>query len=143
MHIAQVNVTVAVAALDDPVMAPFVARLGALDALAREAPGFVARPRPGEVARADVVAFGDPDRTVVNWSVWASPARLRAFTYGREHLAAMRELRHLFLPAAGPQLALWWVPVGQAVTPGMAYERLSRIRADGPGPAAFTFDAPY
>jgi Domain of unknown function (DUF3291) len=142
-HLAQVNLAVAVAPADDPVMADFVALLGPLDELARAAPGFVSRPSPGELDRADLAVFGDSDRTVVNWTVWSSLEAFRAFTYGPAHLAAMRRFRHCFLPATAAHLALWWIEAGQEITPAMAYDRLSRLRADGPSPSSFTLDAPH
>lgn len=42
-HIAQINIARMLAPLDDPSMATFVARLGEINALADESPGFVWR----------------------------------------------------------------------------------------------------
>jgi Domain of unknown function (DUF3291) len=90
-----------------------------------------------------VAAFGDLSRTVVNWSVWASLAAFRAFTYDGAHLAAMRDFRDRFVRPTEPHLACWWLPAGERVTPASAYDRLDHLRRHGPGPASFPLDAPY
>jgi hypothetical protein len=114
-QLAQVNVAVAVASLDQPAMAGFVALLDPLDELARCSPGFAWRPGPA-VSDDELAPFGDPMRVVANWSVWESVEALRTFVYGSEHLAAMRQRRQWFRPASEPHLALWWVEAGARPT---------------------------
>lgn len=40
-------------------------------------------------------------------------------------------------------MALWWVPVGHVPTVEGALARLEQLRANGPGPTAFTFAQAY
>jgi hypothetical protein len=40
-------------------------------------------------------------------------------------------------------LALWWVPAGVLPTRAEAFERLDRLRADGPGEHAFDFKSRF
>jgi Domain of unknown function (DUF3291) len=138
-HLAQVNVAAAVAPLDQPAMAGFVALLDPLDALARRSPGFVWRPGPA-VPDDELAPFGDPMWVVPNWSVWESVEALRAFAYGREHLAALRQRQRWFRPLGEPHLALWWVEAGARPTGAQAHERLALLRRAGPTPLAFTLD---
>jgi Domain of unknown function (DUF3291) len=113
MQLAQVNVAEAVAPLSSPQLRGFVLALDRLDELARRSPGFVWRPRPEDVTVADLALFGDPDRVVPNLSVWASAEALLAFTYGGEHLAAMRRRRQWFRPLGVASVALWWAAGGE------------------------------
>lgn len=132
MQLAQVNVAEAVAPLSSPRLRGFVELLDRLDELARRSPGFVWRPRPEDVTTADVALFGDPDRVVPNLSVWASPEALLAFTYGGQHLAAMRRRRQWFRPLGVGAVALWWVADGERPSFAEARRRLELLRRDGP-----------
>ena len=138
MQLAQVNVAEAVASVSSPELSEFVLLLDRLDELARRSPGFVWRPRPEDVRVADVALFGDPDRVVPNLSVWASAEALLAFTYGGEHLAAMRRRRQWFRPLGAASVALWWVADGERPSFAEARRRLERLRRDGPNREVFT-----
>jgi hypothetical protein len=142
-QLAQVNVAVAVAGLDEPEMAGFLELLGPLDEAARRSPGFVWRPRPGEVSDAELAVFGDPTRVIANWSVWDSLDSFRGYVSGPEHRAAMRQRRRWFTPMDGPAMALWWVPAGHRPGGGEAHRRLELLRRHGPAPDSFTPRHPY
>lgn len=143
-HLAQLNVAYPRAPLDDPSMAGFADELEVVNALADAAPGFVWR-LVGE-GSADATAmrpFG-PD-LMVNMSVWESVEALRDFAYrDANHLEQLRRRREWFShEQLGSHLVLWWIPAGTVPTVDEAWQRLSLLNAEGPGPDAFTFRALY
>jgi heme-degrading monooxygenase HmoA len=141
-HLAQVNIGRMRAPLDDPLMAKFVARLDEINAIADASPGFVWRLQSAEGNATSVRAFDDP-HLLINMSVWESLDALSAYVYASAHRGVMRRRREWFARFDGPYMALWWVPAGHIPTVDEAKERLERLRAYGPSPAAFTFKAPF
>ena len=118
-------------------LADFVARLEAVNALADASPGFVWRLQSDEGDATSIRAFDD-ERLITNMSVWESIEALWDFVYDGDHLAVMRRRREWF-ERIEMHMCLWWVPAGHI--PGLeeAKERLARLRAEGPTPHAFTF----
>ena len=141
-HLAQVNIGRMRAPLDSPELAGFVAALEPVNALADAAPGFVWRLQTEDGNATGVRAFewdaAGSAGVLVNMSVWESVEALAAFVYAGPHLAVLRRRREWFELMRESQTALWWVPAG--VRPGTAdaEDRLRRLRAHGPTPAAFT-----
>jgi hypothetical protein len=144
LHLAQLNIAIPRAPLDDPSMAGFTNDLSAINALADAAPGFVWR----------LVGDGDDDATglrpfgpnvMVNLSVWESVEALRNFTYGdANHLESLRRRREWFShEGLGSHLVLWWIPAGTIPTLDEAGRRLALLDQQGPGPAAFTLRTPF
>ena len=70
-HIAQMNVGRAVAPVDSPALADFMAALDGINALADAAPGFVWRLQTEAGNATDIKPTEDP-QFIVNMSVWAS-----------------------------------------------------------------------
>jgi len=139
-HLAQLNIALPAAPLDDPVMAGFVAGLEPLNALADRSPGFVWR-LVDEGGR-DATGLRLPETpadTMVNMSVWESLDALRGYVYRSGHLDLLRRRREWFRHPDGPYQVLWWVPAGHLPTLAEAAERLALLAAEGPGPDAFTF----
>ena len=141
-HLAQLNVARALAPLDSPRMADFVARLAAVNALADAAPGFVWRLQT-EDGDATAVRPYDDDRVIVNMSVWASLDALRDYVYRSAHTDVMRRRREWFARMADAYVVLWWVPDGHRPSVAEAVARLDALRRDGPTGHAFTFRAPF
>ncbi len=141
-HLAQVNIGRFLAPRDDPANKDFMDALAHVNARAEAAPGFVWR-LTGEGDNAiDLNPFEDPDMAI-NLSVWTDMNALAAFVYrDPEHRAFMRRRKEWFAHMAF-YLALWWIPEGHRPTMEEARERLARLAADGPGPQAFTFKAPF
>lgn len=131
-QIAQINIARAIAPLDDPQMADFVAQIADLNALAEQSPGFVWR-------WDDAPPEGTDPRLLLNVGVWASVEALADFTYHGAHRAALARRRRWFAPPDGPHLALWWVEAGCRPGPEEGFRRLAVLAAEGPSPAAFTF----
>jgi hypothetical protein len=141
-HLAQLNVGVLRAPLNRPELADFVAQLEPVNALADAAPGFVWRLQTDAGDATDIRPFDD-EMIAINCSVWESLEALWNFTYRSAHLDVMRHRREWFQRMVEPYLVLWWVPAGHIPTIDEALARLAQLRAQGPGPAAFTFKEPH
>ncbi|NYH52363.1 hypothetical protein HNR06_001952 [Nocardiopsis arvandica] len=136
-HLAQINVGVLKAPLDDPSMAGFAERIDPVNALADEAPGFVWRlVEEGAGDATGLRPFGDA--LLINYSVWEDVESLWNFTYRSEHLELLRGRREWFERIEEAYLALWWVPSGTIPTVEEAGRRLDLLREHGPTPEAFT-----
>ena len=148
-QIAQLNVARAVAPLDHPRMADFMALLDEINQLAERSPGFVWRyltdsRDPGQRELAD-------PRVLFNMSVWESVEALHGYAYKTRHGKVFAARKKWFaewkehspsvqeLGAGAPFLALWWVPAGHVPSPAEGIERLRLLATHGPGPQAFTF----
>lgn len=140
-HLAQVNIGLAKAPVDSPVLADFVAMLDPINALADDYPGFVWRLQT-EDGNATAVRPYDDERIMVNMSVWESVDDLAAFVYRSGHVDVMRRRREWF-ERIETYMALWWVPAGHVPTVAEAQERLAHLSEHGPTPRAFTFKARF
>ena len=136
-HIAEVNVGIARAGTDSPLMADFMAALDPINALADDAPGFVWRLQTEDGNATAIRPFED-ERMLVNMSVWESIDGLAEFVYRSGHVEVMRRRREWF-ERIDLVLALWWVPAGHIPSLAEARERLDHLAAHGPTPFAFTF----
>ena len=146
-ELAQVNVGRLAAPLESAQLAPFVAALDSVNAVADAAPGFVWRLQTESGNATDVVAFewdaGDSAGVIVNMSVWRDVDSLAAFVFGGEHVAIMKQRRAFFIPMREAYTACWWVPRGQRPTTDDAEARIRHLRAHGPTPYAFTLRAHF
>lgn len=133
-HLAQVNVARAIAPLDDPRLAEFVARIAELNAAAEAAPGFVWRYRDDD----ESPAIEDPS-LLFNLSVWESPEALQSYVRGGIHMPVMRRRAEWFERRDAPSLALWWIPAGERPGAREAMARLDCLAKHGPTERAFTF----
>jgi len=141
-HVAQVNIALPRAPLDDPGLGDFVAMLAPINALADASPGFVWRLQ-GETGDATGIrAFGD-DRILVNLSVWETIEALGAFVFTSRHAEVLRRRRDWFEQMAEAYLALWWIPAGTTPTVQEAERRLATLRERGPSSDAFTLREPF
>ena len=137
-QIAQLNVARAVAPLDDPRLADFMALLDEVNLLAERSPGFVWRLQ-GASGSATDVSVGDDPRVIVNLTVWESADDLFAFTYRSGHREVFARRFEWFERREGPSVALWWQPPGTIPTIEEAFRRLQLLADHGPTPEAFTF----
>jgi Domain of unknown function (DUF3291) len=142
-HLAQLNVGLARAPTDSPVMADFMAGIEPVNALADTEPGFVWRLQDGDGPGATALRPRGPD-FMVNMSVWESLEALRDFVYrSGPHLDFMRRRRNWFYPMGQDHLVLWWVPAGHVPDLDEGLSRLDLLRSNGPSRLAFTFHDPY
>jgi hypothetical protein len=137
-HVAQLNVGRAVAPLDGPELADFMAWLDRINALAERSPGFVWRLQ-GDNGNNTALKVSDDPQFIVNMSVWESIDDLHAFTYRSNHKTVFARRFEWFERAAGPNMVMWWVPAGTLPDVHDALERLERLTTRGPSPEAFTF----
>ncbi len=137
-HLAQVNMAHALAPLDDPLLAEFMAKLDEINALADRSPGFVWRLQSESGNATDIDVSPDP-RLLINLSVWDSLESLFGYVYRSGHAEVMRRRRKWFERMSGPYVALWWVPAGHRPGVEEALARLEILKQDGPTPRAFTF----
>jgi hypothetical protein len=143
-HLAQINVARAVAPLDDPSMAEFVAQLDAVNAVADASPGFRWRLKSENGRPSSYVPGTDDDRMLINLTVWDSVEALRQYVYRtHEHAAVFRDRRKWFEVPESPLFALWWVTAGHIPTVEEGFARLARLRECGPTADAFTFKATF
>ncbi|RKS06216.1 uncharacterized protein DUF3291 [Nocardiopsis sp. Huas11] len=141
-HLAQINLGLLKAELDDPSMKGFTDQLEPINALADHAPGFVWRLiEEGEADATALRPFGPS--TIVNFSVWRDVEALWDFTYRSEHLDLLRRRRTWFERMDGVLLALWWIPAGTIPTVEEAGRKLDLLREIGPSPEAFTLRTPF
>jgi len=137
-HIAQVNIGRIKAALEDPVMSGFVARLDEINALADRSPGFVWRLQ-STGGNATYLRPYDDDRILINMSVWQTVESLRDYVYRTAHAELLRHRQEWFEKFAGAYAALWWVPAGHIPSVDEAKKRLAHLDRHGPTQFAFTF----
>jgi hypothetical protein len=128
--------------MNDPIMAEFVANLPAINALADETQGFVWRLQTEDGDATAVRPYAD-ERILINLSVWADLAALRAYVYRSAHASVMRRRREWFERFEGIYVALWWVPAGHRPSVEEAVARLAHLEAHGPTPYAFSFAQPF
>jgi hypothetical protein len=138
LHIAQVNIGRMKGALEDPVMADFVARLDEINALADRSPGFVWRLQT-DSGNATYLRPYDDDRILFNMSVWESVEQLKRYVYYTAHVEVLKRRHDWFERFSGAYTALWWVPQGHRPSVDEAKQRLAHLDAHGPTAFAFTF----
>ncbi len=141
-HIAQTNIARALAPLEDPVMAGFVARLEEINKLADDAPGFVWRFQ-SEEGNATYLRPYDDDRIIFNMSVWESVNALKSYVYGSAHSEVMRNRREWFDKMSDAYSVLWWIKAGDIPSVREAKLRLEYLQENGPSIHAFTFKKLY
>lgn len=140
-HLAELNIGRIAAPLDDPRMADFTNNLELINGLADRSPGFVWRlVDEGTDDATNLRPFGED--TIVNLSVWQTPKDLQAYMYRTEHLEFLRRRREWFVPLGDAHSVGWWVPAGHRPDLAEAWDRLKKLRADGPSSEAFTLRAP-
>ena len=137
-QLAQINIGRAVAPMDDPRMAEFMAQLDEINALADRAPGFVWRLQSNSGNATDI-AYSDDPFVHVNMSVWESLEALRDYVYRSDHVRVFRERAKWFEKMDKPYYCLWWVPEGHRPTVAEGRERLEHYQQHGATPSSFGF----
>lgn len=139
MHIAQFNISIEKAPLDDPSMKDFVDSLVPVNAAADKADGFVWRLHDDSGNATDMRVFEDK-RIIFNLSVWESVEKLKRFVFDQHHMSVLRRRREWFETNPKRSYVLWWVPEGHLPSTEEAKERLFHLQEHGPSPFAFTFE---
>jgi hypothetical protein len=141
-HIAQVNIALMQAPLEDPLMAEFVSSLDEINALADSSPGFVWRLQTGQGNATDLRPYGY-DRILFNLSVWESLEQLQAYVYKSAHGEVMRKRRQWFEKFEGMYFALWWVEAGHIPNVIEAKQKLDYLNEHGASAWTFNFKSPF
>ncbi|KAJ2960870.1 hypothetical protein NQZ79_g3877 [Umbelopsis isabellina] len=141
-QLAQVNVGLGLADIDDPIMAEFKNNLDNINGLAESSPGFVWRLKSDTGNATDIKVY-DNDFALVNLSVWDDKDSLFEFVYKTAHKDFIRQRRLWFGKWDGPHMALWWIEKGCYPTEQDAKARLDYLAKNGPSPHAFTFRSIY
>ena len=128
-QLAQLNIARPRAALDDPLMAEFMANLERINGLGDASPGFVWRLQ-GESGDATGLEQPFGADIIVNMTVWADLASLRAFAL-RDRRGACAAVRSRW-GAGWTAFGSWWVPAGHRPYLAEAKARLDLLAADGP-----------
>jgi len=141
-HLAQVNVGRFVAPTDDPRVAPFMASLDRVNAIADASPGFIWRLQDDSGNATAIRPTPDP-LFAINMSVWRDAESLFDFVYRSAHTPVMARRRDYFDRFDGAYQALWWVPAFHRPSIDEALSRLWRLDRYGPSAEAFTFKARF
>jgi hypothetical protein len=141
-HLAQVNIGRAVAPMDSPEMAGFVAQLAPINALADRSPGFVWRLQTADGNATSILPYDDP-RININMSVWESVETLKEFVYKTGHIVPLRDRLKWFEKPVEAHMTMWWIPAGHIPSVDEAKERLQFRRTWGDTAVAFSFSNPY
>lgn len=135
-HLAEINIGRTRGTTDSPVMAEFMKRLDAINALAERSPGFVWR-LTGDGDHAMDVRYSDDPLEAINMSVWETPADLVQFVWKTAHQKVYNRKAEWFEAPTKPHFVMWWVPEGHLPTVAEAFERLEHYRKHGPSEQAF------
>lgn len=139
MHLAELNAAHLRAPIDSAELAEFVALLEPINALADRSPGFVWRMKESEDDPTATIRHDYGDQLLINFSVWEDRDSLWDFVYRSRHLELLRRRREWFHRVMEPYAVMWWVPEGTLPSLAEGMARLERLKAEGPGPEAFTF----
>ncbi len=137
-HLAQVNISKAIAPLDTPPLKGFVDRLDEINDLADKHPGFVWR-LIGENNNATEFTWSEDPLIIVNMSVWETIDDFHQYVYHTSHVELLSQRSQWFEPLGSPHMAMWWVKKGHTPSIAEAKKRLQHIEQHGPTPFAFTF----
>ena len=140
MHLAELNIGRLRHPIDDPRIADFANNLGLVNGLAERSAGFVWRLKDGSGNALTVRAFDDPN-VIVNISVWESVEAFEHFVWQTVHKRFYGRRGEWFDKMDGPQLVMWWVPVGHCPTVEEAKERLEHLARHGPSDRAFGWES--
>lgn len=139
-HLAQLNVARALDDLESARLAPFMAALDGVNALAERSPGFVWRLK-SDAGNATDIKVSDDARFIINMSVWETAGHLEQFVWNTVHARVYDKKANWFEAPKTPHLVMWFVPAGHRPTAEEAMERLAHLTADGPSAHAFGWES--
>lgn len=141
-YLAQINIALMKAPIEDPVMAEFAAALNEVNAVADRSPGFVWRLQTSSGNATNIRAYSD-SRMLVNLSVWRSVEQLKAYVYNSLHGDFFVRRRQWFEKYQGEHFAMWWIPSDYLPTVEEGKAKLDYLALHGDSPECFTFAKPF
>ncbi|MBD2071175.1 DUF3291 domain-containing protein [Leptolyngbya sp. FACHB-671] len=141
-HLAQINIALMKAPLNDPIMTEFATALDQVNAIADQSPGFVWRLQSSSGNATQIRAYPDP-KMLINLSVWQSVNQLKTYVYQSLHSEFFVRRRQWFEKYQGEHFAMWWVPAGHLPTVEEGKARLEYLSQHGDSATAFTFAKPF
>ena len=141
-YLAQMNIALMKAPIEDPVMTEFAAALNKVNAIADQSPGFIWRLQTSSGNAADIRAYADP-RILVNLSVWQSVEHLKAYVYKSLHGDFFVRRRQWFEKWQGEHLGMWWIPAGHTPTVEEGKAKLEYLALHNNSAECFTVAKPY
>jgi hypothetical protein len=144
-HLAQLNLGLFRAPLDDAEMTEFTAALEPINAIAEATPGFIWRLKDDDGASSSFVDV--PGRSNPLWapnmSVWQDFESLKHFMYRSGHSSYLRRRADWFQKPNGPINVLWWLPAGEIPTLEDAVDRLDHLAEHGPSDRGWPLTKPF
>lgn len=141
-YLAQINIALMKAPLDNPIMTEFAEALAEVNAVAENSPGFVWRLQTPSGDATDIKAYEDP-RILVNISVWQSVEQLKNYVYQSLHGDFFVRRRKWFEKYKGEHFAMWWIPDRHRPTVEEGKAKLEHLELYGDSPKSFTFAQTY
>ncbi|NJO74967.1 MAG: DUF3291 domain-containing protein [Leptolyngbyaceae cyanobacterium RM1_406_9] len=141
-YLAQINIALMKAPLDNPIMAEFAEALDQVNAIADQSPGFIWRLKAESGNATQIRAYSNP-QILVNLSVWQSVDQLKTYVYKSLHSEFFVRRRQWFEKYQGEHFAMWWIPVGHLPTVEEGKAKLEHLSLHGDSPKAFTFARPF
>lgn len=136
MQLAELNIALLRAPIDDPMIAEFANALDEINALAEASPGFVWRVVGDGNDATSLRPFPDPEM-IVNLSVWTDRPSLHNYVYKTAHTPFLRKRAEWFRRIEVPSVVLWWIEDGANPTVEEAKARHDYFHAHGASSYAF------
>jgi Domain of unknown function (DUF3291) len=136
MQLAELNIALLRAPIDDPVIAEFANALDEINALAEASSGFVWRLVGEGNDATSLRPFPDPEM-IVNLSVWTDRPTLHNYVYKSAHTPFLRKRAEWFHRIEVPSVVLWWIEDGAYPTVEEAKARHDHFHAHGASSYAF------
>lgn len=141
-HLAQINIALMKAPLNDPIMVEFADALSEVNAIADQSSGFIWRLQTASGNATDIRAYPDP-KMLVNVSVWRDVESLKTYVYKSLHGEFFVRRRQWFEKYQGEHFAMWWIPANHRPTAEEGKTKLEYLALHGDSAEAFTFAKPY
>lgn len=137
-HLAQLNIARAKYDNDDPRFAGFIDNLDRVNTVADRSKGFIWRLQEEDGEK--TIAPTDDPQLIVNLSVWETAEDLEHFVFNTIHKRIYDGRAAWFPKMEKAHFVMWWIPAGHIPTVDEAFERLEKLRADGPTDEAFGWE---
>ena len=143
MHLAQLNIAEAIASMESPEMADFVANIERINSLAESSPGYIWRLTDDGSDNSYSMQLFESEFIITNMSVWEDRESLFSFVYNSDHVEIFRRRKEWFHKMPRMHMVMWYVNEGHIPTIEEAKERLNYLRKHGESEYAFTFKSKF